>query len=71
MLNKFLEAMDNEREYDFIANHYYEMSREDLKSILLEYMYAVHSCMTDDGVIIEDEIREAVRDELQTKEVFG
>lgn len=62
MIDKFLEALDEGREYDFIANYYYQMSKEDLKNILIEYIYAVHRY---DAGSIEEDIQEDVRSELQ------
>ena len=60
MIEKFLEAMEDSKEYEFIANHYYEMSKNDLKSILLEYIYA-----------ISEEGRDRVQSELEANEVFN
>lgn len=59
MIDKFLEAMDEGKEFDFIANHYHEMSNFDLRTILLEYIYAVHS--SD----IAEDIQDNVRNELE------
>jgi hypothetical protein len=67
MISKFLDAMDDDKEYDFIANNYYQMSKEDLKSILLEYIYAVHTR----GLDFEKSVQEDVREELEEKEIFG
>lgn len=67
MIRQFIDSMDDEREYDFIAQNYYQMRKEDLKTILLEYIYASH-CLGKD---IEAQTREQVRDELEEKEVFG
>ena len=66
MLDKFLDALDENREYDFIAQHYHEMSKMDLRTILLEYIYAAH-CVID----AEDDIKDQVRDEIQDKVIFG
>lgn len=64
MIEKFLEALDEEKEYDFIANYYNEFSKFDLRTILLEYIYASHT----KGKDIEEEIRDDVREELEDKE---
>lgn len=61
MIDKFLEAMDDDKEYDFIANNYPHMSKFDLRTILLEYIYASKR---------DDEIKENVRDELETRNMF-
>ena len=67
MLKQFIDSMDDEKEYDFIAQNYYQMSREDLKTILLEYIYAGH-CL---GKETEEAIRDNVREELEEREIFG
>jgi hypothetical protein len=64
MIDKFLEAMDEGKEYDFIANFYTSMSTFELSTILLEYIYAVHSSGIED-------IQDNVRNELEEKEIFG
>lgn len=64
MIKKFLEAMDDEREYDFIVENYSSMSKSELKSILLEYIFCVHNNCCD-------EVTNSVRDELELKEIFG
>lgn len=67
MLKQFIDSMDDENEYDFIANNYYQMTKEDLKTILLEYIYAPH-CISKE---VEDKVRENVREELEEREIFG
>lgn len=60
MIEKFLDAMEEGSEYNFIACHYYEMSKFDLRTILLEYIYAI----SEDG-------KDKVQSELEANEVFG
>ena len=38
-MEEFLKAAKNGEAYGYIANHYHEMSRFDLRTILLEYIY--------------------------------
>lgn len=40
---QYLEALENADGYDFIAKNYYEFSKEELKDIILELDYAIHS----------------------------
>ena len=40
---QYLEALENANGYDFIAKNYYEFSKEELKDIILELDYAIHS----------------------------
>ena len=70
MIKQFLNAMDDDREYDFIANNYSNMSKGELKSILLEYMYAIHST-PHKSMSFESDVKENVRDQLELKEIFG
>jgi hypothetical protein len=35
-----LEALNSDRLYDYIANHYWEMDKEELKDVLLEVIYS-------------------------------
>lgn len=41
MIKKFIEAMEENTEYGFIANNYNDFSKQDLVNILKEYVYAV------------------------------
>lgn len=60
MIEKFLQAMDNDREYDFIATWYNDMSKYDLRTILLEYMNATR--FEDIKEQVQDEVRENLED---------
>lgn len=39
MMDEFITALEEGKAYDFIANNYWQMSREELKDILLEFIY--------------------------------
>lgn len=62
-MNDFIEALNEGRAYDYIAQNYWQMSKEDLKDILLEFIYeADESTIMDrefdtDNVISEIEDR--------------
>lgn len=60
MIKKFLEAMNEGTEMDFISNNYLNMNKVDLRAILLAYMYEI----SEDG-------RDRVMSELEANEVFG
>jgi len=60
MIEKFLDAMEDGTEMDFICNNYGHMTKFDLRTILVAYMYEV-----------SEEVREKVKDELEANEVFG
>lgn len=60
-MEEFLNAVKNnpDHAYDYIANHYYEMSNFDLRTILLEYMYGISKKWTEEEVIeslVEDNL---------------
>lgn len=50
--------------YDFIANHYWEMRNEDLKTVLLEYIYRA------DGSQDRDEMLEEIFERLYLKDII-
>jgi hypothetical protein len=35
-----LKALNSDRLYDYVANHYWEMDKEELKDVLLEVIYS-------------------------------
>lgn len=51
-----LEALNSDRLYDYIANHYWEMAKEELKDVLLEVIY---SCQKRSGI---DSISESLEE---------
>ena len=44
-MKEFIEVLKNnpEKAYDFICNNYYKMSKDELKDITKELLYAVYS----------------------------
>lgn len=57
----FLKAMENGTEYDYIANHSHEMSKDELATILKEYIYQIHSMGICDG---KEDVQDAVYENL-------
>ena len=39
----FLEALKDDTAYDYIANHYMEYTQTELKDIVLELLYGIHT----------------------------
>ena len=70
MINQFIDSMDEEKEYDFIANNYNSMSKFELRSILLEYIYAIHST-PHSSMNFSADVTDKVRENLEADEVFG
>lgn len=60
---EFVEVLKNnpDHAYDFIANNYYKMSKEELASVAKELLYAIHYF----NKIEEKEILESVGIELE------
>ena len=55
----FIEALKNGKGYDFIANHYYEFTKEELKDIALELAYGIYKNMPASEVLeIAEELEE-------------
>ena len=65
MIDKFLEALDDNREYEYISTWYNDMSKFDLRTILLEYVMASRRCTTNDGVYLTEAIQDEVRENLE------
>jgi hypothetical protein len=44
-MNELINVLKNnpDNAYDFICNNYYNMSKEELKDIIKELLYAIHS----------------------------
>ena len=63
-MKKFIEVLKNNPDgaYDYICNNYYKMSKEELKDIAKELLYAVHDNVTKAE---HDEILSDVATELE------
>ena len=57
----FLKALENGTEFDYIACHGYEMSKDELITILKEYIYSIHSMKIYDD---KDDVRNTVYENL-------
>lgn len=40
-LQEFLNSLSDNMAYDYIANHYYEFTKDELKDIILECLYPI------------------------------
>lgn len=67
-IGRFLDALEEDREYDFIGQWYNTMSKDELKTILLEYIYGVHCLRERES---REEVKNSVRDFLEEKDIFG
>lgn len=67
---KLIKAVKEDRLYDFIANHYYEMDKEELKDVFLEVIYAIHESeiyITNVNAI-QEQIIENIEDNIDVDE---
>ena len=48
-----IKALSEDKGYDFIANHYYEFTKEELKDMCLEFLYTLYKCDYDEAEVIE------------------
>jgi formate-dependent nitrite reductase cytochrome c552 subunit len=63
-MKDFIEVLKNNPNgaYDFICNNYYKMSKDELKDIVKELLYAVHDNVTK---VEHDQILNDVATELE------
>ena len=54
----FLEAARDGRAYDYIAQHYWEMDKTDLKTILLEYIFGFQKLVEGHDYVEADVVQE-------------
>ena len=54
---RLLEALNSDRLYDYIANHYWEMTKEELKDVLLEVIYSCQKRSDIDSISVSLEER--------------
>ena len=50
---ELLDAIRSGQSYDFIANNYWKMSKEQLKDTLLEYIYLAHENKVDESSVAD------------------
>lgn len=63
--DKFIKSLENGKAYDYIANNYWTMTKEELAHILKEYIYA----SSDD---VEQEVLENLKSEQDfLEDVYG
>ena len=60
-MKEFLEALKTGNGYDYIANHSYEMTKDELATILKEYIYQINSMGICDG---KEDVLDAVYENL-------
>ena len=58
-------ALKDQTLCDFVASHYYEMSKEQLKAIIVELVCAAHMFISN-----IDRFYDEVEDELEDREFF-
>ena len=59
----FIEAVREDKDYDYVCNHYWEMSKEELKDAYKELNYAIYSFLSDsDYSIFKSQYVEALEE---------
>lgn len=56
MMDEFITALEEGKAYDFIANNYWQMNKENLKDILLEFIYEADESVLMDRAFDTDNI---------------
>ena len=66
IMKEFIELLENnpDKAYDFISNNYYKMSKDELKDITKELLYAMYDKMT------KEEHNEALADVAEELKSF-
>lgn len=66
IMKEFIELLENnpDKAYDFISNNYYKMSKDELKDIAKELLYAMYDKMT------KEEHNEALADVAEELKSF-
>lgn len=66
VMKEFIELLETNpnKAYDFISNEYYRMSKDDLKNVTKELLYAMYDKMT------EEEHNEALADVAEELKSF-
>lgn len=66
VMKEFIELLETnpDKAYDFISNEYYRMSKDDLKNVTKELLYAMYDKMT------EEEHNEALADVAEELKCF-
>lgn len=42
-MEKFIKALEQDKAYDYIANNYYNYTKDELKDIILELLYGIYT----------------------------
>lgn len=63
-LQGFLNALSDNTAYDYIANHYYEFAKDELKDIILECLYPLVQTEPNLAMLNRSKMRLSIKDEL-------
>lgn len=63
-------ALEGQTLYDFIASHYWEMSKEQLKDVVVELICAAHAAIENKNKCLIDGFYEDIEDELKDRGFF-
>lgn len=64
---EFIEALHTGRLYDFVAEHYWEMTKEELKELVLNLEWVATTDLTNSEV---EEFYKSLEEELENRDFF-
>lgn len=69
MKKELLEAIENDMVYDYVANNYWRLSKQELAYIVKELAFAVHTALAKPGAkLVWREMQENVEAELEEED---
>lgn len=68
MKKELLQAIKSDMVYDYVANNYWRLSKEELAYIAKELAFAIYSVLKEDAKPIWDEMQENVESDIKEEE---
>lgn len=66
-LQAFLNALSDNTAYDYIANHYYEFTKDELKDVILECIYPLVKSGSNLAMVDREKTRLGIKEELEER----
>lgn len=64
-LQGFLNALSDNTAYDYIANHYYDFTKDELKDVILELLYPLVKDGSNLAMVDREKTRLGIKEELE------
>ena len=68
MKKELLEAIKSDMVYDYVANNYWKLSKEELAYIAKELAFAVYTVLKEDAKSVWNEMQENVENDIKEEE---